>query len=146
LGYLEALRAALPARVAASAAGNGAIYTRLVEDGYRQFWRDLEIHQRVAGLTSHRLRCKLAESRETGFDCLLKLAACLWLQTSIPSCLLTFNRRVGSVGCRGCRSIESSADQSSRCKQPSVAGRECTTRPYERDDYGSEATKVFLRG
>jgi predicted O-linked N-acetylglucosamine transferase (SPINDLY family) len=38
--HLEALRAALPARVAASAAGNGAIYTRRVEEGYRQFWRD----------------------------------------------------------------------------------------------------------
>ncbi|MGD0849478.1 tetratricopeptide repeat protein [Bradyrhizobium sp.] len=37
---LEALRASLPARVAASAAGNGAIYTRRVEQGYRQFWRD----------------------------------------------------------------------------------------------------------
>jgi predicted O-linked N-acetylglucosamine transferase (SPINDLY family) len=37
---LEALRADLPARVAASAAGNGAIYTRRVEEGYRQFWRD----------------------------------------------------------------------------------------------------------
>ena len=36
----EALRAALPARVAASAAGNGEIYTRRVEQGYRQFWRD----------------------------------------------------------------------------------------------------------
>jgi hypothetical protein len=31
-------------------------------------------------------------------------------------------------------SIESSADQSSRCKQPCVAGRECTTWPYARDD------------
>ena len=38
--HLEALRAALPARGAASAAGNGAIYTRRVEEGYRQFWRD----------------------------------------------------------------------------------------------------------
>ncbi len=37
---LEALRAGLPARVAACAAGNGAIYTRRVEEGYRQFWRD----------------------------------------------------------------------------------------------------------
>jgi predicted O-linked N-acetylglucosamine transferase (SPINDLY family) len=37
---LEALRADLPARVAASAAGNGAIYTRWVEEGYRRFWRD----------------------------------------------------------------------------------------------------------
>jgi predicted O-linked N-acetylglucosamine transferase (SPINDLY family) len=38
--HLEALRAGLPARVAACAAGNGAIYTRRVEEGYRQFWRD----------------------------------------------------------------------------------------------------------
>ena len=38
--HLEALRANLPARVAASAAGNGAIYTNRVEEGYRQFWRD----------------------------------------------------------------------------------------------------------
>jgi predicted O-linked N-acetylglucosamine transferase (SPINDLY family) len=38
--HLEALRADLPAGVAASAAGNGAIYTRRVEEGYRQFWRD----------------------------------------------------------------------------------------------------------
>jgi predicted O-linked N-acetylglucosamine transferase (SPINDLY family) len=38
--HLEALRADLPARVAASAAGNGAIYTSRVEEGYRQFWRD----------------------------------------------------------------------------------------------------------
>ena len=38
--HLEALRAALPARVAASAAGNGAIYARQVEEGYRQFWQD----------------------------------------------------------------------------------------------------------
>jgi predicted O-linked N-acetylglucosamine transferase (SPINDLY family) len=38
--HLEALRADLPARVAASAAGNGAIYTCRVEEGYRQFWRD----------------------------------------------------------------------------------------------------------
>ena len=37
---LEALRAGLPARVAACAAGNGARYTRRVEEGYRQFWRD----------------------------------------------------------------------------------------------------------
>jgi predicted O-linked N-acetylglucosamine transferase (SPINDLY family) len=37
---LEALRADLPARVAASAAGNGEIYARRVEEGYRQFWRD----------------------------------------------------------------------------------------------------------
>src|ERR1700726_3871608 len=38
--HLEALRADLPARVAASAAGNGAIFTRRVEEGYRRFWRD----------------------------------------------------------------------------------------------------------
>jgi hypothetical protein len=38
--HLEALRADLPARVAASAAGNGAMYIRRVEEGYRQFWRD----------------------------------------------------------------------------------------------------------
>jgi predicted O-linked N-acetylglucosamine transferase (SPINDLY family) len=37
---LEALRASLPARVAASEAGNGAIYSRRVEEGYRQFWHD----------------------------------------------------------------------------------------------------------
>jgi predicted O-linked N-acetylglucosamine transferase (SPINDLY family) len=37
---LEALRASLPARVNASAAGNSEIYTRRVEEGYRQFWRD----------------------------------------------------------------------------------------------------------
>jgi hypothetical protein len=38
--YLETLRADLPARIAASPAGNAAIYTRRVEEGYRQFWRD----------------------------------------------------------------------------------------------------------
>jgi predicted O-linked N-acetylglucosamine transferase (SPINDLY family) len=38
--HLEALRASLPARVATSSAGNGANYTRRVEQGYRQFWRD----------------------------------------------------------------------------------------------------------
>jgi predicted O-linked N-acetylglucosamine transferase (SPINDLY family) len=37
---LEALRASLPAMVAASAAGDGVTYTRRVEDGYRRFWRD----------------------------------------------------------------------------------------------------------
>jgi len=37
---MEVLRAGLPARVAACAAGNGATYTRHVEEGYRQFWRD----------------------------------------------------------------------------------------------------------
>jgi len=38
--HLQALRASLPAAIAASEAGNGAIYTRRVEQGYRQFWRD----------------------------------------------------------------------------------------------------------
>jgi predicted O-linked N-acetylglucosamine transferase (SPINDLY family) len=38
--HLAKLRAELPARIAASAAGNVEIYTRRVEDGYRQFWRD----------------------------------------------------------------------------------------------------------
>jgi predicted O-linked N-acetylglucosamine transferase (SPINDLY family) len=38
--HLEALRAGLPARIANSAAGNGEIYTRHVEEGYRRFWRD----------------------------------------------------------------------------------------------------------
>jgi predicted O-linked N-acetylglucosamine transferase (SPINDLY family) len=38
--HLEALRAELPARIASSAAGNGEIYTRHVEEGYRRFWRD----------------------------------------------------------------------------------------------------------
>jgi len=37
---LAALRASLPAQVASSAAGNCAIYTRHVEEGYRKFWRD----------------------------------------------------------------------------------------------------------
>ncbi|MDX3969313.1 MAG: tetratricopeptide repeat protein [Bradyrhizobium sp.] len=38
--HLAKLRAELPARIAASAAGNVEIYTRKVEAGYRQFWRD----------------------------------------------------------------------------------------------------------
>ena len=37
---LAALRAALPAMVANSDAGNCERYTRLVEEGYRRFWRD----------------------------------------------------------------------------------------------------------
>jgi predicted O-linked N-acetylglucosamine transferase (SPINDLY family) len=37
---LSVLRAELPARIANSAAGNVAIYTSRVEEGYRQFWRD----------------------------------------------------------------------------------------------------------
>jgi predicted O-linked N-acetylglucosamine transferase (SPINDLY family) len=37
---LAALRARLPAQVANSAAGNCAIYTKHVEEGYRKFWRD----------------------------------------------------------------------------------------------------------
>jgi predicted O-linked N-acetylglucosamine transferase (SPINDLY family) len=38
--HLQALRAELAARIAASAAGNSELYTRRVEEGYRQFWRD----------------------------------------------------------------------------------------------------------
>ena len=38
--HLANLRAELPAQIAASAAGNVEIYTRKVEAGYRQFWRD----------------------------------------------------------------------------------------------------------
>ncbi|UWU72629.1 tetratricopeptide repeat protein [Bradyrhizobium sp. NC92] len=37
---LAKLRAELPARIAASAAGNVEAYTRRVEEGYRKFWRD----------------------------------------------------------------------------------------------------------
>ena len=37
---LAAIRAALPAMVANSDAGNCERYTRLVEEGYRRFWRD----------------------------------------------------------------------------------------------------------
>ncbi|MFK4507645.1 O-linked N-acetylglucosamine transferase, SPINDLY family protein [Bradyrhizobium daqingense] len=39
-GHLAKLRAELPARIAASPAGNVEIYTRELEAGYRQFWRD----------------------------------------------------------------------------------------------------------
>ncbi|MCK1388111.1 tetratricopeptide repeat protein [Bradyrhizobium sp. 21] len=38
--HLVTLRADLPARIAASPAGNVEIYTRELEAGYRQFWRD----------------------------------------------------------------------------------------------------------
>ena len=40
-GYalLERLRAELPHTLATSAAGNGELYTRKVEEGYRAFWR-----------------------------------------------------------------------------------------------------------
>jgi predicted O-linked N-acetylglucosamine transferase (SPINDLY family) len=38
--YLEKLRAELPGMIAGSAAGNIETYTRKVEEGYRQFWRD----------------------------------------------------------------------------------------------------------
>jgi predicted O-linked N-acetylglucosamine transferase (SPINDLY family) len=38
--HLAKLRAELPARIAASPAGNVELYTRDVEAGYRQFWRD----------------------------------------------------------------------------------------------------------
>ena len=37
---LAKLRAELPAKIAASPAGNVAVYTQRVEAGYRQFWRD----------------------------------------------------------------------------------------------------------
>lgn len=37
---LAKLRAGLPAQIAASPAGNVEIYTRALEAGYRQFWRD----------------------------------------------------------------------------------------------------------
>jgi predicted O-linked N-acetylglucosamine transferase (SPINDLY family) len=36
---LAKLRAELPGRVASSAAGNGELYARKVEEGYRSFWR-----------------------------------------------------------------------------------------------------------
>ncbi|MET4295367.1 putative O-linked N-acetylglucosamine transferase (SPINDLY family) [Bradyrhizobium sp. LB8.2] len=38
--HLAKLRAELPAQIAASPAGNVGVYTREVEAGYRQFWRD----------------------------------------------------------------------------------------------------------
>ncbi|EIG56205.1 tetratricopeptide repeat protein [Bradyrhizobium sp. WSM1253] len=38
--YLAKLRAELPARIAASPAGNVETYTRELEAGYRKFWRD----------------------------------------------------------------------------------------------------------
>ncbi len=38
--HLAKLRAELPARIAASPAGNVKIYAGRVEEGYRQFWRD----------------------------------------------------------------------------------------------------------
>ena len=38
--HLEMLRAELPAKIANSDTGNFDIYTRKVEEGYRQFWRD----------------------------------------------------------------------------------------------------------
>jgi predicted O-linked N-acetylglucosamine transferase (SPINDLY family) len=38
--HLAKLRTELPALIAASPAGNVEIYTRRVEEGYRQFWRD----------------------------------------------------------------------------------------------------------
>ncbi|HLG83117.1 MAG TPA: tetratricopeptide repeat protein [Bradyrhizobium sp.] len=38
--HLEKLRADLPARIASAPAGNVTVYTREVEAGYRQFWRD----------------------------------------------------------------------------------------------------------
>jgi len=38
--HLEKLRAELPDRIAASPAGDVAVYAQRVEAGYRQFWRD----------------------------------------------------------------------------------------------------------
>jgi predicted O-linked N-acetylglucosamine transferase (SPINDLY family) len=38
--HLANLRVELPAKIASSAAGNVETYTRCVEEGYRQFWRD----------------------------------------------------------------------------------------------------------
>jgi predicted O-linked N-acetylglucosamine transferase (SPINDLY family) len=38
--YLAKLRTELPARIAASPAGNVETYTRELEAGYRKFWRD----------------------------------------------------------------------------------------------------------
>jgi predicted O-linked N-acetylglucosamine transferase (SPINDLY family) len=38
--HLQKLRAELPSMIARSAAGNVEVYTRKVEEGYRQFWRD----------------------------------------------------------------------------------------------------------
>ena len=37
---LQLLRAELPTRIANSAAGDVELYTRRVEEGYRQFWHD----------------------------------------------------------------------------------------------------------
>ncbi|WP_338316688.1 hypothetical protein, partial [Bradyrhizobium ottawaense] len=38
--HLATLRAELPARIAASPAGNVELYTREVEAAYRRFWQD----------------------------------------------------------------------------------------------------------
>jgi len=46
---LERLRAELPARIAASPAGNVSVYTQRVEAGYRQFWRDYCAKASAAG-------------------------------------------------------------------------------------------------
>jgi predicted O-linked N-acetylglucosamine transferase (SPINDLY family) len=47
---LQKLRADLPARIANSPAGNVTVYTREVEAGYRQFWRDYcALRQQDAG-------------------------------------------------------------------------------------------------
>lgn len=51
---LAALRAALPDRVLNSAAGNSALYTQRVEEGYRTFWRDY-CEQATIGGTRARL-------------------------------------------------------------------------------------------
>ena len=47
--HLAKLRAELPAQIAASPAGNVEIYTRKIEAGYRQFWRDHCASARKAG-------------------------------------------------------------------------------------------------
>jgi predicted O-linked N-acetylglucosamine transferase (SPINDLY family) len=49
--HLEQLRAELPARIASSPAGNVTLYTRRVEAGYRQFWRDYCATASAAGVS-----------------------------------------------------------------------------------------------
>lgn len=50
---LAALRAALPARVLNSTAGNCALYTQHVEEGYRNFWRDYCERSMTGGTLPH---------------------------------------------------------------------------------------------
>jgi predicted O-linked N-acetylglucosamine transferase (SPINDLY family) len=47
--HLSKLRAELPAQIASSDAGNVEIYTRKVEEGYRQFWRDYCVKAATGG-------------------------------------------------------------------------------------------------